>query len=122
MGQRVNYFNDDEFACPCCGADDMSAAFVEKLNDARRIAGVPFVINSGFRCEFHNASDDVQGSKTSSHLYGVAADIRVTSSAHRFKILRALLAVGFTRIGVAKTFIHVDSDNDKPQEVVWTYG
>lgn len=121
MDQKLNYFEDDEFACPCCGKDDMSPSFVAKLNDARRIAGIPFIINSGFRCPFHNASEDVKGSKTSSHLYGVAADIRVTSSSDRFTILRALMAVGFTRIGVAKSFIHVDADNDKPQNVVWTY-
>ena len=39
----------------------------------------------------------------------------------RFLVLDALLAVGFNRIGIADTFIHVDSDLDKSQNVIWTY-
>ena len=30
-------------------------------------------------------------------------------------------AVGFTRIGIANSFIHVDLDFDKSQNVIWTY-
>jgi len=32
-----------------------------------------------------------------------------------------LLEVGFTRIGIGNTFIHVDIDKDKSQNVIWTY-
>ena len=31
------------------------------------------------------------------------------------------MAVGFNRIGIAGTFIHVDLDFDKSQNVIWTY-
>ena len=36
-------------------------------------------------------------------------------------MLEALIGAGFTRIGVAKTFIHVDCDMELPQEVMWMY-
>jgi len=32
-----------------------------------------------------------------------------------------LIMVGFTRFGIADTFIHVDLDLDKAQGVIWTY-
>jgi len=63
----------------------------------------------------------VGGTENSSHLRGFAADIHATSSADRFKILSALIEVGFNRIGIAKTFIHVDADPIKTKDVIWTY-
>jgi hypothetical protein len=36
-------------------------------------------------------------------------------------VLRSLLAAGFERIGIAKTFIHADRDLDLPGDVVWLY-
>jgi hypothetical protein len=33
----------------------------------------------------------------------------------------ALIASGFTRIGIADTFIHVDNDPVKTPAVVWLY-
>ena len=37
------------------------------------------------------------------------------------KIVQALLTAGFTRIGIASTFIHADDDPSKPQNLIWTY-
>jgi hypothetical protein len=73
---------------------------------------------SGYRCRKHPES---QKNSTSSHIKGVAVDLACTDSRARFKIIESLLQVGFTRIGVSKEFIHVDSDRTKPQEVYWTY-
>jgi len=36
-------------------------------------------------------------------------------------IVEALFDAGFTRIGIAKTFIHADCDIELPQEVLWMY-
>jgi hypothetical protein len=62
----------------------------------------------------------VGGVANSSHLVGKAADIAVGSGAERYIILNALIQAGFRRIGVAKTFIHCDNDESKPNSV-WTY-
>ena len=43
------------------------------------------------------------------------------NSTDRFKLYDILREVGFNRIGVAKTFIHVDIDKDKSPEVFWVY-
>lgn len=113
------YFKEKEFACKCCGELVISDELTSKLDKAREIAGVPFKINSGYRCAKHNAA--VGGVKDSAHARGYAADVAVNGSSNRFKILTALLEVGFTRVGVYNTFIHVDVDPDKPTEVIW-YG
>ena len=112
-------FKKKEFACPCCGKQHMERSTTESLDDARSIAGVPFNINSGWRCKAHN--EKVGGKKTSSHLTGWAVDIEATSSRQRFKILDGLIRAGFKRIGIGKTFIHADRDPGKSPQVTWLY-
>lgn len=97
----------------------MDPSFLAMLDDARGIAGIPFIINSGYRTKERNRK--VGGSAKSSHLIGRAADIKVRSSRDRWVILNALMMAGFNRIGIGKTFIHVDNDEDKTPNVIWTY-
>jgi uncharacterized protein YcbK (DUF882 family) len=99
----------------------MKESFLIRLDYARTLAGVPFHINSGSRCETHNKSREVGGSATSSHLVGWAADIRVLTDYEYFRVLASLLSVGFKRIGLGETFIHVDRDPIKNPERTWTY-
>ena len=97
----------------------MDKTFLSMLDEARGIANIPFKINSGFRTVAHNAT--VKGVKSSSHLKGLACDISCVDSRSRFTVINALISVGFTRIGISSSFIHVDLDYDKPQNVIWTY-
>lgn len=114
------WFSQDELACGCgCGYDDFDQETLFMLNLARTLAGAPFVINSGNRCKAHNTT--VGGSAKSSHLKGCAVDIKATDSKTRYNVLHGLISAGFTRIGVAKTFIHADNDKSKSQEVTWLY-
>lgn len=99
--------------------DKMDADFLTALDEARELAGIPFKINSAYRSPEHNAK--VGGKPNSSHLKGLAVDISVRDSRSRFIVLNALISVGFNRIGIADTFIHVDLDKDKSQQVIWTY-
>lgn len=116
---ELQYFNASEFVCPCCGKGfySMNVDVLHGLDKAREHAGIPFVINSGWRCERHNP--EVGGNPTSSHLRGLAVDIRARSSRERSHILRGLYLAGFHRIGVSPTFIHVDGDSEKPANVHW---
>jgi zinc D-Ala-D-Ala carboxypeptidase len=98
--------------------DNMNVDFLNKLDEAREYANIPFIINSAYRSPTHKES---LKNPTSSHIKGLAVDISVKDSITRFKVLNALIAVGFTRIGIAGTFIHVDLDFDKSQNVIWTY-
>jgi len=97
---------------------NMNNEFLFVLDEAREFAGIPFFINSAYRSPTHPESIK---NPTSSHIKGLAVDIKATDSTTRFKIIESLLSVGFTRIGIANTFIHVDLDFDKAQDVIWTY-
>ena len=116
----MRYFKLDEFNCNCgCGKNNMYNSLLKMLERARYKAGIPFVITSGTRCATHNKKEG--GSPTSSHLTGHASDIACNNSLDTFKMINALLHVGFTRIGIAKSFIHVDNDPNKNQFRIWTY-
>ena len=117
----MKYFNIDEFDSPDepGSGQYMDDDFLEMLDRARDFAGVPFVINSGYRTKAHNTK--VGGLKNSAHLDGFAADIRCNASRERMYIVGALLEAGFNRIGIGNGFIHVDNDPTKPEDVIWTY-
>jgi len=121
------HFTEEEFTCPCgCGTLNPNREFLERLERARIRAEIPFPVNSGSRCKKHN--EEIGGVDSSSHLADEleeieshAADIGVRGSRQRGKILTALRAVGFNRIGIANSFIHVDNDPALPPEVTWLY-
>ena len=116
---KIKHFKPEEFCCKCgCGRCDVHPQLVAALDLARSKAGVSFHINSGFRCQEHNAA--VGAKPTSSHTLGLAADISYASGLKGIMILKALMPY-FDRIGVGKDFIHVDVDHDKPSPTLWTY-
>ena len=117
----MRYFKLSEFDSPDepgSGAR-MDRDFLEMLDQARAMAGIPFIINSGYRTAKHNKA--VYGTQNSSHLRGLACDIACRNSSTRYRIVAGLIAAGFTRIGIADTFIHVDNDSVKTPFVAWLY-
>lgn len=118
---KANYFKESEFkACtPSCSLQDMKQHTMNKLDMARELAGIPFVINSAYRSPEWERAHGRTG--TGGHAHGCAVDIRCNTSANRFKIIDACLAVGFTRIGIGKTYVHVDDDSTQAQNVIWHY-
>ena len=117
---NLKFFSLSEFDCPSLpnSGKNMDINFLYKLEHARELAAIPFKITSGYRTAGHNEA--VGGVPNSSHLIGVAADIAVGSGNERYIILNALIRAGFKRIGVAKGFIHADTDDSKSNSV-WTY-
>lgn len=118
---QVEYFSHKEFDSPDIINSGllMNDDFVLLLNEARKVANIPFIINSGYRSKSHNAK--VGGKQNSSHLKGLAVDIKCTNSRDRYIIIKALLDCGFNRIGINKSFIHVDLDESKKHSVSWLY-
>ena len=111
------YFTLDEFACKETGENNISEGFVHKLDELREACGFPFTITSGYRSLEHSAErHKPQGGW---HTRGLAADIRIHNGQDRYTILQKALELGFTGIGVAKTFVHVDIRDTTP--VVWSY-
>lgn len=119
--QSVDYFTEDEFKCKCCGLCNVNVNFLCKLEEARRIAGIPFYITSGCRCKEHNK--EIGGKENSKHIcteymQSTAADIKAKTDRRRFIIIQALVEAGFTHIGIGKDFIHVDNDR---RLAIWIY-
>ena len=117
----MKYFKLSEFDSPDLPGSgaEMNQEFLYMLDAARKIYGKPMRVNSGYRTEAHNKK--VGGVSSSSHLKGLAADISCKSLNDRFNMIQAFLKAGFKRIGVASSFIHIDNDKDKSQNVMWTY-
>ena len=113
----MKYFSTSEFDCQHTGENRMEQDFLSKLDALREACGFPFVITSGYRSPDHpiEAVKEIPGT----HAQGIAADIKITNSAQRYTIIREALAHGFTGLGVAGDFIHVDTRGTVP--VIWTY-
>jgi hypothetical protein len=137
MSYKSKYFSDpislSQLRCHCgCGKDDISPDLLRILDKLREMLDRPLNINSGCRCESHNAA--IYRNKNSSYIKGLAVDIMVVGSSERFEVLSEIFAFNanadkimspfisqITRIGIAKNFIHIDIDPDKAQDVVWVY-
>lgn len=111
-----NYFTDSELKCKCCGKFIFDQDFLDRLNHAREIAGFPFNVNSGYRCEKHNRA---VGSTSLNHVDGKAADIKCADSWDRYRMVAAMIQAGIPGIGIGKTFVHGDTNRTTP--CIWTY-
>ncbi len=91
------------------------------LTDLETRLGLELQINSGYRDPVHN--NDVGGVEGSEHTYDPAegADVFCQRSVTRYKMLKALFAMGVRRIGIGQTFIHVGIAADKPVDTAWHY-
>jgi hypothetical protein len=114
----LEYLDKEKFACHCCGQNFISDKLIEMVNTAQKIAGIQFVITSGCRCKNLNALT-LGSSPDSSHIKGLAVDIKVRDSGERWIIVFALYKAGFKRIEDAATWVHGDIDLDKPQNVLF---
>ena len=111
MGDITKNFDYSEFECPCCHKNMTYIYLIRKLEIARDHAGIPFKINSGYRCAKHNKA--VGGVLNSAHLTGKAADIETLLSVDRYKIVDGLIKAGFERIEICPTWTHCDIDETK---------
>lgn len=120
MRWDLTHFEPKEFECRCgCGLMNVRDTFMWKLEFARHEAKMPFIINSGSRCEKHNRKEG--GTETSDHLTGEGADIKVVGSWQRLAVVDAGLKSGFKRIGIAKTFIHLGDNLRQNPAGIWIY-
>ncbi len=121
----MKYFTFKEFDSPdeTGSGKNMDSDFLDLLDHAREEADIPFKITSGYRTQKHNQDLRNRGYKASmnsSHMIGKAADIMCINAADRLTIVKALINVGVTRLGIAKSFIHADVDSSKP-DAIWLY-
>lgn len=131
MGDLTENFSKKEFACKCprdCEAKDggkIDPGFMRDLQITREVYGEPIKVVSGLRCPWWNKHEG--GKDDSAHLLdendrGHAADLECEHSRIRWNFVGVLRGL-FVRIGLAKTFIHIDNlpDDKKAQDVMWVY-
>ena len=92
---------------------------MRRLDRAREIAGIPFVLNSAYRSPAWERAHGRTGD--GAHPHRRAVDIRCNDYGNRMRIVQGLLAAGFRRIGIGKTYVHADDDPKKKQDVIWDY-
>ena len=113
----AKYFSRSEFACRCGCEPSPTVDFelLEVLDDVRGHFGSPLSINSGVRCEAHNAA--VGGGSKSQHLLGRAADLSsATVSPHAVQSYLLDKYQHKYGIGVYDTFTHIDT---RPNKARW---
>lgn len=120
---KAKYFQDAEFRrCnPGCTIDQMQQGFLTLLDAIRERAGIPLVLNSAYRSREYERSKGRSGN--SAHTLGLAVDIRCYNTATRWRIVKAAMSLGVTRIGIGDTFVHIDTGESRglPPNVMWTY-
>ena len=123
----MKYFKKSEFLCSCCQEEKMQPIFLQLIDETRHLARIPFIVNSGYRCEKKQQELRDQGLQTtrkgdkSPHEKGLAVDIKVKDSFDRYQIIRAWLTIGGNRYGIAKTFVHLDLDYSRKLFKTWYY-
>jgi zinc D-Ala-D-Ala carboxypeptidase len=113
----MRYFKIEDFNCKETGENEMCPEFLEKLDDLRHECGFPFIITSGYRDKTH--SIEARKAKAGTHARGIASDIRISNGNEAYEIIKRAQSMGFTGIGLAKTFVHVDTRKGMP--VIWSY-
>ena len=114
MGDLTKNFSRDEFLCPCCGEGNPNPLLVQTLQKLRELAQVVVNVNSGYRCEAHNAA--VGGAKNSKHMENLAADVEVegwdqdrTMAAIEHLVREDKAYVGYAyKIVKSKRAVHID--------------
>lgn len=95
----------------------ISALLIPPLTNLAKNLKFDIIITSAFRTPEENEA--IGGNPNSSHLRGLACDIRTTSDADRYELILKAVESGFTRIGIAKDHLHIDIDPEKNQKRIW---
>ena len=111
------YFTRKEFNCQETGENDMEESFIHALDILREKCGFPFSITSGFRSVTHSL--EINKDQPGQHTKGIAADIAVANGNQRFLIMKHATDLGFSGVGIANGFVHVDTRTTVP--VAWVY-
>ena len=122
LGDLSTNFWKWEFRCPCkkCRRKKVwvSQLLIFKLEMLRIALGdKPIIVNSGNRCPEEN--ERVGGISNSAHITGLAADVRI-KGIKPIDIGLAAEKIGGLRIGIAKTYCHLDVRPPSPSKY-WIY-
>lgn len=114
----MKYFKESEFS----EFDKMDPALLAMLDNLREAYGYPIKLTSTYRSPEHPI--EAKKSKPGEHAYGAAVDIACVGGEATFKLVKAAIDVGFTRIGISRknNFVHVGIGYPgAPETTIWTY-
>lgn len=109
MGDLSPHFSTSEMECRDCKRCEISSALLAALEELRALGPEGIVVDDAYRCPDHNA--EVGGVNDSTHMEGIAADVRIEGLTLQQQYDRAKSISAFANggIGVYDTgFIHVD--------------
>ncbi len=113
---KIGYFDTKEFESkdgqPSPYETVVRRELIVRLNAIRSRFGKPIIVNSGYRSPEHNAN--VGGVKNSTHIQGIAADIRPQNK-EDLKELRKIADElnPHGGVGFYDSFVHVDVRGEK---------
>ncbi len=115
------HFQESEFAkaTPQCSLQDMNQQTMDKFDRLRDKVGMPLSFSCAYRSPEWDRSKGRSG--TGAHTLGQAIDIICSDSTMRLKIVKCAIEVGFNRIGIEGSFVHLDDSTSHSQNVMWTY-
>lgn len=114
----MKYFEESEFS----EFDKMNPVLLAMLDDLREEYGYPIKLTSTYRSPDHPI--EAKKSKPGEHAHGAAVDIACVGGEATFKLVKAAIEVGFTRIGISRknNFVHVGIGYPgAPETTIWTY-
>lgn len=122
MGKRRlrRHITYKELSCPCGKCEPIiNDEFLDRVEAARVIAGIPFSFSSFYRCTEYNKA--VGGASNSPHPLGIGCDVRTRGQRRRARrISNALYKVGFIGIEIGSRHIHFDDMKRKSGSVLWS--
>ena len=114
----MKYFEESEFS----EFDKMDPVLLAMLDDLREEYGYPIKLTSTYRSPDHPI--EAKKSKPGEHAHGAAVDIACVGGEATFKLVKAAIETGFTRIGISRknNFVHVGIGYPgAPETTIWTY-
>ena len=112
-------FPKSEFDCRHTNKNEMKHEFMTVLQAIRNEYG-PMKITSGFRHPTHPI--EARKMRPGEHTFGMCCDVACNNGADRYRLVTIELKHGFTRVGIAKTFVHLGlGAPGLPQNVIWEY-
>jgi uncharacterized protein YcbK (DUF882 family) len=112
-------FTKAEMDCKHTGQNEMKHEFMDVLQKIRTEYG-PMKITSGYRHPTHPI--EAKKMRPGEHTFGMCCDIACNNGADRYRLITIALKHGCTRIGIAKTFVHIGlGAPGLPNNVIWEY-
>ena len=102
--------------------DKMDPALLIMLDNLREVYGYPIKLTSTYRSPEHPI--EAKKAKPGEHAHGAAVDIACVGGEATYKLVKAAIEVGFTRIGISRknNFVHVGVGYEgAPPITIWTY-